>query len=146
MQFKPYDLPGEEDYVAIQRRDPTANCWLAKVSIRHGSTQRSLLLWLSYASEELVASASHGQAIPAVRVSARKPGEYPQWAAPDVSFPTSIREMAYHQGAFFCLRNDGNIVTVSKEQSDFVLANTFASEVFRGWFAGPASNPARNED
>lgn len=135
VQFKAYDLPGEDDYVAIQRRDPGANCWLAKVSIRHGSTLHSLLLWLGYASNELVANASNGQAIPAVKVSAPNPGEYPQWISPDISFPTSIREMAYHQGVFYCLRNDGARMTVSKEQSDFVLANAFASEVIRGWFA-----------
>ena len=135
VQFKTYDLPSEEDYVAIQRRDPTANCWLAQISIRHGVTQRSLLLWLGYASEELQAGSTQGQAIPAVKVSARNPGEYPQWVSPDNSFPTSIREMAYHQGSFFCLRDDGSRITVSKEQSDFVLANSFVSEVFRGWFA-----------
>ena len=132
--FKNYDLPSEEDYLAIQRRDVAANSWLAKVSIRHGGTVRSLLLWMGYASNELLAKIGPGQVIPAIKVSARNPHEYPLWITPDNSFPTTIREMAYHQGSFYCLREIGDSVTVTKEESDFVLANTFASEVFRGWF------------
>ncbi len=133
--FKNYDLPSEEDYGAIQRRDAAANSWIAKVSIRHGGTVRSLLLWMGYASRELHNKMDPGQVIPAIKVSAHNPHEYPQWMTPDLSFPTSIREMAYHQGRFYCLRNDGGHLTVSKEESEFVMANTFASEVFKGWFA-----------
>ncbi len=133
--FRKYDLPDEQDYVAIQRRDPEANCWLAKVSIRHGSNLRSLLLWMGFASSELLQGLNSSQVIPAIKVSARNPNDFPQWITPDSSFPTTIREMAYHQGMYFCLRDDGTRAKVSKEPSDFVLATTFAGEVFQGWFS-----------
>lgn len=133
--FQNYDLPEEDDYLAIQRRDPNANCWLAKIAIRHGATVRSLLLWMGYASDEMMCEATSNQVIPAIKVSSRNPNQYPQWIAPDDSFPSTIREMAYYQGTYYCLRNIGTKVSISREESVFVLAATFATEVFQGWFA-----------
>jgi Fic family protein len=131
MEFLRYDPAGEEDYRAIEARDTSANCWLAKVSIRKGGQIRSLLLWLGHASAEITHSCHLPPAIPALKLSERNPHGFPKWLEPSDGFPTSIREIVFHGETFYVKRSGG----ATKAESLLALANQLAGEIFVGWFS-----------
>lgn len=134
VEFRRYDLPDEDAFLALQRREVQSNSWLTRITISRSNVSQSLLLWMGLSSYELEKVAGTDSPIPAIQLSMRNPDGYPQWVRPDETFPTRIREIAYHQGSYFCLRSK-NPPRVSKEESVLLLANKFAEELILGWFA-----------
>lgn len=133
LDFRRYDMPDEDAFLALQRREVQSNSWLAKITLTRGAVSQGILLWMGYSSHDLEKHLGMQSAIPAIQFSKRNPEGYPQWIRPDETFPTRIREIAYHQGSYFCVR-DGQPLKITKEDSIMLFANQLAKELVVGWF------------
>jgi Fic family protein len=131
-----YDLPSFDDYQGLCKGDPTGNAWLVKVQIAEGIDRRAFLLWIGFSSDELSDALGLPSTIPSIKVSVPNREPPPSWVVVDNTFPSSVREFAYHQGKYYRRDQVHGQSVVTEADNVVALTSRFVAELIGGWFAG----------
>lgn len=131
-QVQHYDAPEFDQYKALCARDASGATWLIRLSLSRGGERHSVLLWVGFASDPLLAGLKESKTIPSVLVSMENPNAVPQWVLADETFVASEREFAFLRGRYYARYRDGKL---REYESVVTLTSAFVRSLIEGWFA-----------
>ncbi|MCW8137445.1 MAG: Fic family protein [Planctomycetota bacterium] len=127
-----YGRPEFDEWQLLRNRQSAGNSWLLKIRIRRHGTLRQVLLWSGFSSDAVVAALKpKTPAMPTIWISAHRPNEHPAWGLPDDTFPSKMREIAFHDGRFFVRFHNGD---VHPRDGVVTIASQFISNLL-SWFS-----------